>query len=157
MVGPSRSWLLAKDGWPAVPFLHCARDTIIKDNVVCGIPKGQMFEKKCRARPKRNSEIRDRGLRQQLCLGSKRAFNKTVSRLSDWRSWSKYSGFLSGYGKWVTGHRGGVGPLQNETWDVKSGTIDLGWWCYTGTSSHLIREPLGTSGLKEGTAGVVGE
>jgi hypothetical protein len=31
-----------------------------------------------------------------------------------------------------------------------------GWWWYTWTNSHLIREPLGTSGPKEGTAVAVG-
>jgi hypothetical protein len=37
------------------------------------------------------------------------------------------------------------------------GTVGRGWWWYTWTSSQLIRELLGTSGLKEGAVVVVGE
>jgi hypothetical protein len=37
-----------------------------------------MFGKIYRAQPKRNSGIKDRGLKQELRLGSERAFNKTV-------------------------------------------------------------------------------
>jgi hypothetical protein len=37
-----------------------------------------------------------------------------------------------------------------------SGTLDRGGWWYTWTGSHLKKEPLGTSGLKEGAAGAVG-
>jgi hypothetical protein len=35
-----------------------------------------------------------------------------------------------------------------------SETPDRGWW-YTWTGSHLIRDPLRTSGLKKGAAGAV--
>jgi hypothetical protein len=37
------------------------------------------------------------------------------------------------------------------------GTLGRGWWWYTRTGSHLIRKLLGTSGLKEGAVGAVGE
>jgi hypothetical protein len=49
-----------------------------KDDGVCGTPKGQTFEKRCQVQPECNNGIRDRGLKEQLHLGSKRAFNKTI-------------------------------------------------------------------------------
>jgi hypothetical protein len=58
----------------------------------------------------------------------------------------------------VTGHCGNVDPLQNKGRGVQSTALgkEDGWW-YTWTGSHLIREPFGTIGLKEGALGVVGE
>jgi hypothetical protein len=38
-----------------------------------------------------------------------------------------------------------------------SGTLEQGWWSYTWTGSHLIRQPLGTSSPKEGAVGQVGK
>jgi hypothetical protein len=49
-----------------------------KDNVVRGTPKGQTFKKRRWKGPECNNGIRDRGLKGQLRLGSKMAFNKTV-------------------------------------------------------------------------------
>jgi hypothetical protein len=58
----------------------------------------------------------------------------------------------------VTGHCGGVGSLRNkgrrqkvQSSEKKVIVIHLDW-----TGLHLIREPLGMSGLKEGSAGAVG-
>jgi hypothetical protein len=42
-----------------------------------------------------------------------------------------------------------------DTWF--SGTLEQRWWWYIWTDSHLIREPLGTSGLKKGAAGAARE
>jgi hypothetical protein len=41
----------------------------------------------------------------------------------------------------VTGHCGGVGPLQNESKDVQITAPGKGWWWYTLTDWHLIRKP----------------
>jgi hypothetical protein len=75
MVGSRKNWLLPEDGWPIVPFLHGCQGPG-KDNAAHGTPKGQMFKKVHQALPKRNNGIGDWGLRQQLHLGRKRAFNK---------------------------------------------------------------------------------
>jgi hypothetical protein len=49
------------------------------------------------------------------------------------------------------------GPVQ-MMWCTRSrGTLNWGWWWYTWTGSHLIRELLRRSGLKEGAAAAVGE
>jgi hypothetical protein len=53
-----------------------------KDNVVRGTPAGQTFEKRCWARSKRNNGIRDRGLRWELCLGSKEIFYEALGQIS---------------------------------------------------------------------------
>jgi hypothetical protein len=78
--GGSRQKLVAT----AVPFRQSARARS------SGARQGQCctrtFEKRRRGRPKRKNGIRGRCLRRQLRLGSKKAFNKTVSRLSGWRS-----------------------------------------------------------------------
>jgi hypothetical protein len=34
MVGPGRCWPLPEDGWPAMPFLHRERNTVVKDQVM---------------------------------------------------------------------------------------------------------------------------
>jgi hypothetical protein len=58
-----------------------------KDDVACGTPKGRTFGKKCRGQPECNNGIKDIGLKGQLRLGSKKAFNKRPSgKLSGWRS-----------------------------------------------------------------------
>jgi hypothetical protein len=31
MVGPGRCWLLPEDGWPAMPFMHRVRDTVVRN------------------------------------------------------------------------------------------------------------------------------
>jgi hypothetical protein len=49
-----------------------------KDIVVQETPKGRTFRKRRRAQQKCTNGTRDRGLRGQLRLGSKRALNKTV-------------------------------------------------------------------------------
>jgi hypothetical protein len=49
-----------------------------KDSVVQGTWKGQTFGRRRQAQLECNNGIRDRGLRQQQCLGSKRKFNKTT-------------------------------------------------------------------------------
>jgi hypothetical protein len=52
MVSPGRSWLLATDGLPTMPFLHSIRDTVIKDQRLRrddgkrAAPKGQTLEKR---------------------------------------------------------------------------------------------------------------
>jgi hypothetical protein len=171
MVDPGRSWPPSADGWPAVPFLHSVREAAIKDRrsrrndvksgpktVSQGTPKRRTFGKRRRARLKRNSDIRDRGPRRELRLGNKETFMRPSDKSSDWRSRSEQSNFPSGCGKRVTGHCGEVGLLRNERRDVQSTAVGKEtWWWYARTGSHVIREPLGTSGLKEGAAGAVGE
>jgi hypothetical protein len=53
------------------------------------------------------------------------------------------------------------GPVRsshrNKWYTGSSGTLGRSSWCYAWTDWHLIKEPIGTSGLKEGAAGAVGE
>jgi hypothetical protein len=49
-----------------------------KDNVICGTPKGWTFKKRRWVQPECNNGIKDRGLKEQLHLGTKRVFNKTI-------------------------------------------------------------------------------
>jgi hypothetical protein len=49
-----------------------------KDDVAYGTPKGMMFNRRRRARPKQKNGMRDQSLKWQLLLGSKRAFNMTI-------------------------------------------------------------------------------
>jgi hypothetical protein len=49
-----------------------------KNDVVRETPKGWTFEKRCWKRPKYNTVIRDRGLRQELPLGSKETFYEVL-------------------------------------------------------------------------------
>jgi hypothetical protein len=51
-----------------------------KDDVVRGAPKGRTFQKRRRKQPKFNNGIRDRGLKQQLRLGSKENFKEALER-----------------------------------------------------------------------------
>jgi hypothetical protein len=53
-----------------------------KDNVVSGKPKGLTFENRRQARHKRNNGIRDRGLRRELCLGSKEIFYEALGQIN---------------------------------------------------------------------------
>jgi hypothetical protein len=75
-------------------------------SVARGTSKGQTIRKRHQAQPECNSGIKDSGERWQLCLGSKRALNKTVrhtfglevakqtvelsirlQKMSDWTLW----------------------------------------------------------------------
>jgi hypothetical protein len=65
---------------PAIPAPrrgHCPRGPG-KDDDLCGTPKGQTVEKRRRARPTGNNDIRDRGLRRVLRPGSKETFNEAL-------------------------------------------------------------------------------
>jgi hypothetical protein len=55
-----------------VLFLH---------HIVQGNPKGQTLRKRCWAQPKCNNDIRDQGLRQQLCLGSNKTFYEALGQI----------------------------------------------------------------------------
>jgi hypothetical protein len=46
MVGPRRSWLLPKDGSPAVLFLDGIWDTVVRDKAVPRTQKGWTFRKR---------------------------------------------------------------------------------------------------------------
>jgi hypothetical protein len=78
-------------------------------SVVQGTPKGWTFEKRCLSQLECNNGIRNCCLKEQLRLGSRRAFNKTVrqtlrlevvkqvvessirlQKISDWRSWRSW-------------------------------------------------------------------
>jgi hypothetical protein len=81
IVGPGRSWLLPKDGWPTVPFLQRARDMVFRDQAGTVLYEESLIDEhseECRAQPGCNNDIRDWGQKEQLHLGSKRAINKTV-------------------------------------------------------------------------------
>jgi hypothetical protein len=81
MAGPGRSWLPPSEGLPrAVPAPRNGhgRQGPGKDDAVRGTPKGRTLERRRRARPEGNNDIRNRGLKQQLRLGSKKEFNKAV-------------------------------------------------------------------------------
>jgi hypothetical protein len=110
---------------------------------------------------------------------------KILKRLSgwplDWSSWSDQPGCPVSCGKWGTGQYGGVGPrykLEEPTSSVsarRAGYVgapaDLGnftptCWKKEGKPwmmerhldlLHLSNEPLGASGLEEGTAVALGE
>jgi hypothetical protein len=47
-----------------------------RDNVARGAPKGQTFERTCRAQPECNNGIRSQGLKERLRLESRRTLNK---------------------------------------------------------------------------------
>jgi hypothetical protein len=170
MVGSGRSWPPSANGWPAMPFLHGVRDALIKDRrlstddgergprtVVRGAPKGRTFQKRRWMQLKFNNGIRDRGLKQELCLGIKKtlyeAFRQTreldvmkravvisigLWKMSDWTLW-----------------RGRLPPKRKKRRLKHS--PQKRWWWYSWMGSHLIRKPIRTSGLKEGAAGAVGE
>jgi hypothetical protein len=128
-------------------FLHCVRAAIIKDRLSRRDDGKDQNETTCGT-----------GLKQQLCLGSERAFNKTVSQALGFEVAKRAVGSLSGLQE-VTGHCGGVSSLRNERRDVRStalGKEQKQLW-YTPTGFHLIREPFRTSSLKEVAAGAVGE
>jgi hypothetical protein len=55
-----------------VPFLHRARDTVVRELYEEHLKKRRLAQPEC------NNGIRDRDLKGQLRLGSKRAFNKTT-------------------------------------------------------------------------------
>jgi hypothetical protein len=66
-----------------MPFQHHARDSHQgpgKDSVARGAPKGWTLEKNHRTCQGDSSGIRDRDLKEQVRLGSERAFNKTVRK-----------------------------------------------------------------------------
>jgi hypothetical protein len=67
----------------AVPVLCMGHDCqgLGKDGVVHGIPKGWAFEKRLWAQRKRNSGIRDRGLRWGLHLGSRETFYEALRQI----------------------------------------------------------------------------
>jgi hypothetical protein len=52
-----------------------------KDDDILGTPKGWTFKKRRRARPKRNSAIRERGLRLELCLQSRETFYEAFGQI----------------------------------------------------------------------------
>jgi hypothetical protein len=58
---------------------HC-RQGQGKDSVVRGVPKGRTLGRRHQPKPECKNGIGNRGLRQQLHLGSKRAFNKIVRK-----------------------------------------------------------------------------
>jgi hypothetical protein len=60
--------------------------------------------------------------------------------------------------QWNKGPRLEGTTTSEEGGDIESTALGKGrsWW-YILTSWHFIREPLGTSGLKEGTAEAAGE
>jgi hypothetical protein len=85
-----------KDGWPAMPVLHCARD------VVVGVLARQLATAS-------EDEAGDRSY-----VWEARRPIRLSGRPSDWRSWSEQSSFSSGCEKWVTGHCGGVSLSKME-------------------------------------------
>jgi hypothetical protein len=87
MVGSERIWPPPAEGWPTVPFLHCARNMVIRDvaikdqqlnrgnekkqtrdNIIQVTQKGWTFGRRSRAQPECSNAIQDRGAIQQLCL-----------------------------------------------------------------------------------------
>jgi hypothetical protein len=63
---------------PTVEKRRCRKRT--SDYAVRGIPKGRTFEEKWRTQLKFNSGIRDRDLKQELCLGSKKTLYKALGQ-----------------------------------------------------------------------------
>jgi hypothetical protein len=75
-------------------FLHGVRDIVIRDRqsrrddgkggprtiVILGAPKGQTFDKRQWTQLKFNNAIRDRGLKQELCLGSKKTLYEALGQ-----------------------------------------------------------------------------
>jgi hypothetical protein len=79
MVGPRRSQLLPADRWPASCKGHDHQGPGM-DNVVHRTPKGRTFEKRHWAQQKCNNGWRNRGLKQQLHLGSKVTFYEALGQ-----------------------------------------------------------------------------
>jgi hypothetical protein len=70
--------------------------------------------------------IRDLGVTQQLCLGGKRTLNEALGQTLQLEVENQQSGIRSHYGKQVTGHCGGAGPLpkKEETVTCLWATLD---------------------------------
>jgi hypothetical protein len=123
MVGPGRNWSPHADGWPAVQERHGLGDAVkisrhsrrddgkrTSDYFVRGAPKWWEFEKRRRTQLKFSNVIRNRGMRQELRLGSKKIFHEALGqshelevvkravgisielrRVSDWTLWRCWS------------------------------------------------------------------
>jgi hypothetical protein len=67
-------------------LIHCAIPAPCKgpgrDSVAKGAPKGQVLKRRQQMCQEGSSGIRDRDLQEQLCLRSKREFNKTIRKTS---------------------------------------------------------------------------
>jgi hypothetical protein len=116
--------------------------------------EGPMVKKGWQKCPECNNGIRNRGLREQLHLGSKKAFNNTVRETLRQEVLKQVVG-ISIRSQKVSEHCGGICPLWNEKRrqstalriDDDGGT--------PGPPHRLIREPLEISGLNEGVVRAV--
>jgi hypothetical protein len=123
-----------------------------KDNVAREAPEGQ-------TRPVCNSGIKDRGARRQLRLRKQRTSDRIFRKTGELEIDKRVVGFSIGLRKvrdW-TWWRGRPLPKRKKRSQKRTALGKEGWCWYNWTAWHLIREPLGTSGLKEGTAGAVRE
>jgi hypothetical protein len=108
-----------------------------KDKAVPRTQKGQTFKKRHWTKLEGINEIRDQGMRQQLCLESKRAFNKIVRQTFRVEAMKQVVGISIRSQKWATGHHGGVSPLGNKSVDCTQGKS---WrWRWTGHSRWFVR------------------
>jgi hypothetical protein len=87
-----------------------------KDDLLRGTQKGYIFEKRRRAGPKCNNDIRDRGPRQELGLGSKETFYEALEQIIGLEVAKPVFGPWTGLRE-VTGHCGEVDSLRNERRD----------------------------------------
>jgi hypothetical protein len=134
---------------PAVPARRKVREA----------PEGRTFEKRRQTQLKFNSGIRRRSRRQELSLGSKKTFYEALEQTHELEVVKRAVGISIGLRKVSDWTLWKGRPPRNERRDVQStalGKEQRRWW-YTSACSHLIRELLGTSGMKEGATGVVGE
>jgi hypothetical protein len=117
-----------------------------------------MVEKRRRTQLKFNNDIRDWGLKQELRVGSKKIFHEAFGKIHELevvKRAVRISVELRKVSDWIL-WRCRPPPKRKKRRQKHSPRKRL-WWWYIWTGSQLIREPLGTSGLKEGEARAVGE
>jgi hypothetical protein len=77
---------------------HC-RQGQCQDKIARGAPKGQTFRKSRRAKPECNSGIRNRDLKEWLCLGSERTSDRIFGKTIGLEIMKRTVDLLSGFGK----------------------------------------------------------
>jgi hypothetical protein len=79
-------------------------------------PKKRTFENSCRPRNKRDNGIRNRDLRQKVRPGSEKQSGRIFTKFFGLEVVKRVLRIFIGL-RGVSGHYGGVGPLQNERRD----------------------------------------
>jgi hypothetical protein len=89
---------------------HCQGQ--FQDSIARRVFKRQTFKKRCRVNPECKSGATGQGTRRLLHLKFRRASDMFDRKACGLEFWSEEPEGQAGYGKWRTGHCGGVGPLR---------------------------------------------